>query len=530
MTADCAGQGPELDGVSRRCTLNRQFISTGAGAVAFLSSILLGFLAWAGADDVPPSPQKAWYPRNLGEYEAELAREARQNSAGASGIQADPNIVYDLPALIDIAERSNPQTRIAWERARQAAAAVGLSQSAYFPYLAASAGAGYERAFMPFPTFEQGPGPREVSITGGGSLAFDAAEVNGTILLKWLLLDFGQRKASVTAAKEGLMAADVGFNGVHQQIVFMVTRRYYELNTARQKVVVAESSLSAAETVRQAVEARRDRGLATTPEVLQAEQQSAQVSYDLDAAQGVASDAQVALVESLGILPTTRLQVAKMPDEPVAVEPAETREEMIERALSQRPDLVAELANLRARRAEVREARAAFYPKVALNANAGGAGLDVRIGNAPFVWGSAPVYGAGITVEFPIFDGFARRKKLQIAEAEARSAEEKLAASRDAVIREVWKAHTDLETALRKQESAAKLLTAAESAFAASVDAYRQGVGTYVDVANAQHGVTTARFVSVDTRSAIHTCAAALALSVGDLANPRPPPLRNRPK
>jgi outer membrane protein len=154
----------------------------------------------------------------------------------------------------------------------------------------------------------------------------------------------------------------------------------------------------------------------------------------------------------------------------------------------------------------------------------------VRIGNSPYVWGSAPVYGAGISLEFPIFDGFARRKKLQIAEAEARSAEEKLAASRDSVVREVWKAHTDLETALRKQESAAKLLTAAESAFAASVDAYRQGVGTYVDVANAQHGVTTARFVSVDTRSAIHTCAAALALSVGDLANPRPPPLRNRPK
>src|SRR5262249_20015287 len=156
-----------------------------------------------------PSAQKAWYPPNLGEYEAELAREAHQNRAAASGVQADPNIVYDLPALIDIAERSNPQTRIAWERARQAAAAVGLNQSAYFPDLVASAGAGYQRLFIPFPTLEQGPGPREVSITGGGSLAIDAANVNGTIGMKWLLLDFGQRKASVTAAKEGLMAANV---------------------------------------------------------------------------------------------------------------------------------------------------------------------------------------------------------------------------------------------------------------------------------------------------------------------------------
>jgi outer membrane protein TolC len=495
-----------------------------------LSSIFLGFLAWAGADDVPPSPQKAWYPRNLGEYEAELAREARRNSAGASGIQADPNIVYDLPALIDIAERSNPQTRIAWESARQAASAVGLSQSAYFPYLVASAGAGYERAFIPFPTLKQGPGPREVSIAGGGSLATDAAEVSGTIGMKWLLLDFGERKAGVMAAKENLMAANVGFNAIHQRIVFTVTRRYYELNSARQKVVVAESSLSAADTVRQAVGARRDRGLATTPEVLQAEQQSAQASFELEAARGVESDAQVALVESLGILPTTRLQVAKMSDEPVTLESAETREQLIERALSQRPDLVAELANLRARRAEVREARAAFYPQVALKASAGGAGLDVAIGNSPYIAGGAPVYGGGISIQFPIFDGFARKKKLEIAQAEVRSAEAKLEESRDAVIREVWKAHIDLETAVRKQESAAKLLAAAESAFAASVDAYRQGVGTYLDVANAQHSLTTARSVSVETRSAIHTCAAALALSVGDLANPRPPPLRNRPK
>jgi hypothetical protein len=29
-------------------------------------------------------------------------------------------------------QRSNPETRVAWERARQAAAAVGLTESAYF--------------------------------------------------------------------------------------------------------------------------------------------------------------------------------------------------------------------------------------------------------------------------------------------------------------------------------------------------------------------------------------------------------------
>src|SRR5262245_2803992 len=529
MSEDYLAGRPVVDGVRRRRALNQRLIIARIGAVSFLGPTFMGLLASAGSDDVPPSPREPWYPGKLRDYEAELAREARQNKEEESGIKADANIVYDLPALIDLAQRGNPQTRIAWERARRAAAAVGLSQSAYFPYLVASAGAGYDRTFIPFPTQQQGPGPTEVSITGGGTLVLNNVYGSATMGVKWLLLDFGERKADVTAAKENLMAANVGFNAVHQRIVFTVTRRYYELNTARQKVAVAESALRATETVRQAVAARRDRGLATTPELLQAEQQSAQASFELDAVRGVESDAQVALVESLGIVPTTRLQVAKGSEEPV-VEPAETREQLIQRALSQRPDLVAELANLRARQAEVLAARAAYYPKVFLGANAGWAGLDVSIPNSPYFGGGEPVYGGGISIQFPIFDGFSRRSKLQIAEAELRSAEAKLAESRDAVIREVWKADTDLETALRKQESAAKLLTAAESAYTASVDAYQQGLGTYVDVASAQHSLTSARSVVVETRSSIHTCAAALALSVGDLAKPVRPPSPDRLK
>src|SRR4029434_6115278 len=69
-------------------------------------------------------------------------------------LPVEPAKTYTLPELIDLAQRNNPETRVAWERARQAAAAVGLSESFYYPYLAASAGAGYERAFIPFPTLK----------------------------------------------------------------------------------------------------------------------------------------------------------------------------------------------------------------------------------------------------------------------------------------------------------------------------------------------------------------------------------------
>jgi outer membrane protein TolC len=493
-------------------------VATSVLRTAFLA--LFAFGSFAASNLTPPSPQKAWYPEGLNKYEAELANEHAESEGPR--VRVDPDKVYDLPALIDIAERANPQTRIAWERARQAAEAVGLSQSAYFPFLVASASAGYEKAFIPWPTLKQGPGPTEVSITGGGNLTTDAALEKAVVNMKWLLFDFGERKAVTTMAREQLMMANVGFNAVHQQLVFVVTRRYYELNTARQKVAVAESSLSAAETVRRAAQERLDNGLETKPEVLRAEQQSAEASFELVAAKGALSDTQVALVESLGIRPTTKLQVAETSGEPVAEGLRETSEELIDRALSQRPELVARLANVRAKRAEVKKAHAAYYPKVSLNANAGVADLDVSIVGSPYFGGSEVIYGGGIAIDLPLFEGFARSKKLRIAESELKEAEDELAGSRDTVVQEVWKARTDLETALRKQESAARLHAAAESAFAASLDSYRHGLGTYIDVASAQRSLTMARSTVIDTRSAIYTSIAALALSVGDLAKPSP--------
>jgi len=460
-----------------------------------------------GNDAVPPSPQKPWSPPGLDKYEEQLTNKNLYTKQDAMSVAIDPEKIYDLPELIDIAERSNPDTRIAWEQARQAAKEVGINQSAYYPYLAASAAAGYQRELAVLTSVFP-------SHVGAEDVALD---------VKWLLFDFGERKAATTSAREQLMMANVSFNATHQQIVFNVTRRFYEFITARQKVEVAESSLQTANTVGQAAQARFDNGLAKKPDVLQAEQQTAQAEYDLEAAQGNLSDAQVELVESLGILPSSKLQVANMEGKPFAEDSDDSLDELINRALAQRPDLVAQLANVRAQQAEVKKTRAAYYPKVSLDAGVGWSALQVNAYDDPYIQNSKPDYGVGLSVSLPIFDGFLRANKLRIAQSKLRAAESELSNSRNAVVREVWKAYTDLKTALRKRESAAKLIAAANSAYDASLEAYRQGLGTYVDVANAQRNATAARSSVVDTRSAIFTSAAALALSVGDLAKPSPP-------
>src|SRR6184192_3478237 len=399
--------------------------------VSLIGQVFLAISVAQARNDAPPSSDKAWLPPKLSDYENQLAGQRFHEAETGSRVSINPRKTYNLAELIDIAQRSNPETRVAWERARQAAAAVGLTESAYYPYLVAAAAGGYDRAFIPFPTLrvkQQTPQTNgnlpNVEIVGGGTLITESLLARAELDAKWLLLDFGERKATRAAAREQLMMANVGFNGTHQKIVFDVTDRFYQLGTARQKVMVTQSALDAAKTVEQAAQARFENGLATKPELLQAQQQSAQSNFDLQASLGVESDARVALIESIGLLPTVSLKVADLPEKShLDAQTEDSVGELITKAFTQRPDLVAKLANVRSKEQGILKIRAEYYPKVTLDAHVSETDLQVSVAKSDYFGGTRPTFGAFLTMNVPIFDGFARRHKLDMAEADLHQAE-----------------------------------------------------------------------------------------------------------
>src|SRR6184192_2851932 len=399
--------------------------------VSLIGQVFLAISVAQARNDAPPSSDKAWLPPKLSDYENQLAGQRFHEAETGSRVSINPRKTYNLAELIDIAQRSNPETRVAWERARQAAAAVGLTESAYYPYLVAAAAGGYDRAFIPFPTLrvkQQTPPTNgnlpNVEIVGGGTLITESLLARAELNAKWLLLDFGERKATRAAAREQLMMASVGFNGTHQKIVFDVTDRFYQLGNARQKVMVTQSALDAAKIVEQAAQARFDNGLATKPELLQAQQQSAQSNFDVQASLGAESDARVALIESIGLLPTVSLKVADLPEQSHrGRQTADSVGELITKALFQRPDLVAKLANVRAKEQGILKIRAEYYPKVTLDAHVSETDLQVSVAKSDYFGGTRPTFGAFLTMNVPIFDGFARRHKLDMADADLHQAE-----------------------------------------------------------------------------------------------------------
>src|SRR4029434_1824397 len=300
---------------------------------------------------VAPTPNTLWNPPDLRGYTSLL------KTAEPSPI--DPQKRYNLVELIDLAERVNPETRVAWEAARQAAIGVGLVESEYFPVLTLSALGGYQS--------EAFPAPKDVAPSG--FFRFTVNQVFPTLNLRWLLLDFGRRGNAWDAAKERLLAANLGFNRKHQQIIFNVQRAFLGLTSLRGKIAVAQSAVDSARAVRDSAEAQLRNGLATIPEVSQARQQEAQAAFDLEDVLANERDAQVALAERSGRPQTTPIQVPNFPAlaPPAALE--DSADKVIDEALEKRPDLIAKVAALREKEAEVRLARADYFPTLSLASN-----------------------------------------------------------------------------------------------------------------------------------------------------------------
>ena len=502
------------------------------GCAAIVAASWLGLLRIeptvqaSNREQAPPAPNRPWAPPNLPAYENALRKGSAETLEKGKEL-VDVRKEYRLADLIDLAEQLNPATRAAWQNAKQALALLGVSKSAYYPFLSLAAGAGYTRFFVPFPKLQinqaalqraiatGGPLLSAVTLTEGNPLHFDIL-YQSELTMKWLLFDFGQRDATVSAAREGLLIANIAFNATHQRVVFEVSQGFYAYNLARESVKVAESALQTAQTVDSAVQARVVNGLATQPESLQAKQQLAQAQFNLEKARGSERDAFVDLMNAIGLSPAIPIRITESFAGSVAIDLETPVTSLVMRALSQRPDLVVSLAKVRAAEDKIKAIRASYFPKINALANVGYGEERVSIGTNT-IDSSAPTFGGGLALQLDVFDGFLRDRSLQAARAELQAASEQLQQTRDEAVREVWKSYTDLRTAIRSGVAAAALLKSSQGAYDAVLASFKLGFSTYTDVVTNETKLTSARNSVFETQSAIHQAATALAYAMGEL-------------
>ena len=137
-----------------------------------------------------------------------------------------------------------------------------------------------------------------------------------------------------------------------------------------------------------------------------------------------------------------------------------------------------------------------------------------------------PSYGVGLAFEWEVFDGGARRRRVELAESARRAAQDEITATRDRAMGEVWKAYTDVKLAFRRLDVAAALVDASQQSYEDSLKSYRVGLGTLTDLLSARRELSRARFVELDTKVQLLEASAALAFTTGETSDPRTAPDR----
>jgi outer membrane protein len=462
-------------------------------AIVALAMSPLGGTVYAQA---PPSPSQPWSIPDSAIHRAASLEE------GTSEWVQKP---YDLPALIDLAQRTNPQTRVAWEAARAAAAEVGLAESAYLPQLSMEALGGYEQTPLPAPK----------NLVPKGYFISDSREIIPSLKLKWLLFDFGRRDANLEAARADSFVANTGFTAVHQQIVLEVSRTYFALGAARGRLRTARKALATAQTVEEATSAKRERGLATIVALTQAQRQTAQARYSVAAAEGTERSALAALVAAIGIPAATALDVVDGEKLPLPAAPDQSITAAVTAALANRADIIAALGQVDAAEASLKAAQRAYRPSIGLSASAFQNFGSLSSDGGPT--STVDRSGESILLSFslPIFDGGERADHISIARAHLHESQANLALTRDGVAQQVVQAYDGLLTSLAESAAAETLRQAANTSYDAALHSYQQGVGTYTDLATEESAVADAEQQVEDARAAAHTAAAALVFAMG---------------
>jgi outer membrane protein len=466
--------------------------------------IALGSLALPAlcAGQAPPTPEHPWeIPESAIQRATALASQQKTAPSGRP---------YDLAQLIDLAERTNPETRAAWEEARAAAAGIGLAEAAYLPQLSFQAIGGLQHTPLPAPK----------DVVPQGYFVSDTREVIPSIALKWLLFDFGRRDAALEAAKADSFVANVTFTGAHQSLIFAVSQAYFDLSAARGRLRAARQALSTAQTTEEAAVAKRNSGLATIVSVAQAQRQTAQTRYTLAAAEAAERTARANLVASLGISAATDLEVNDASELPLPKSPEQTVADAVHQALGQRPDIIAALGKVDAAEANLKSEQRSYYPVFELSGSGFQNFGSVSSDGKPYSTIDKPGGALLLSFSVPLFDGGTRRSRVSMARSKLHAAEEELTKTQDTASQQVVKAYDALVSELAEYSAATAYRDAAHTAYDAALRSYHQGVGTYTDLATEENAVVQAETQVEDARANAHTAAAALAFAMGAATAP----------
>lgn len=386
--------------------------------------------------------------------------------------------VLSLERAIEIAAQQQPSLRQSRAAVTAAQGRTDLARVARIPTVsvAATLGAG------------SGGGTRCANdpalICGGGFFSNDFS-TGLSATASWLLWDFGKTAISIRAAQLQAEAAQAALDTSSLDVRTSVETAYLEA-VARQRLVgVAEATVASEDQhldqARKFVAAQAKDPI----EVVQAQARAATARSTLAQAQSSNAIALANLRAAIGWLDAARSPVpdANWPTPPTEEPPDLVA--LVENARKARPELVQLDKQILAAEAGYDAAR--FQRRPSLSADA-----STRWNPGPDDWSAEPSWSAGISLSWQLFDGGRAAADQKVARANVTSAQ----AQRDALLvsltSQLELARAQIAANRASAEASAEAVTAARAQLQLAEARYAQGLGSQIELADAQTAITTA--------------------------------------
>ncbi len=346
-----------------------------------------------------------------------------------------------------------------------------------------------------------GTGGTGINSFGGSS---NSNSLFGSVNVRQLLFDFERTRNLVRQTQALERAATANLTRVQSDLVLQVKQAFYTYVQDTRLVTVNEANARNQQAQLALAQARLNSGLGLPSDVVRAQTGVAEAIQNLDVAHNNASIARVNLNRLMGIDARTPIQVTEGGEPPVTIDDVNA---LIQAALRRRPEVVQAQANLQAAQFGVSVAKTTNAPVISANLGAFTRGVDFPPRN------DSVFIGAGVT--WNPFDGGLAAGRVREARASVDVARADLDRQRQNVTSDIAQAFLNLRSAEQRVTTATAEAANAEESVRLAQGRYRAGIGTFLEVTDAQTTLLTANTNLVNARSAVDQARAALSRAIG---------------
>ena len=310
---------------------------------------------------------------------------------------------------------------------------------------------------------------------------------NAVLSVHYNIFGGGRTLASLRAARYNYEAENSGYKASQQDLILSTVEAYYQLLQSEQFGVVAEKSLQRAGRHLDFANARFKNGLASRSDILKAKTEHSNAKLELIRARNAVLMARGRLNNILGRPVNAPIEIVDDLRKTVSDEKKERKEDFqswVTKAYKNRPELKKIENQLQVQRALIGLAKANYFPTLSLNGNYNFSGNKIsQLYQSNYI---------GLSLSLPLFSGFSRPARVSQENFQMKVLEKQLVSLRQQISLEVWDAFLALKEVKERIANTEVFLKDARENLDISEGEYKEGVGSMLDVLDAETTFVTA--------------------------------------